>query len=73
MDCPSCATPMRKGVIDIRWPRFSFLVFGLSAPKGLIWEPDDDGDNELVLQQGEAASGHLCMSCGTLVVPPERA
>ena len=73
VDCPACGEAMSAGIIEIHAPRFSFLVFGLSAPRHLFWVADEDDSTELVLQAGEGAPGHLCMRCGTLVVPPQRA
>lgn len=71
MTCPSCETEMSKGSVQVKGTFPAFLLIGLSYQH--LWWKSNDGGRYRLLNSGQKRSAWRCPTCGTVVVPFERA
>lgn len=69
MDCPSCGSPMRRGVAEIRGRLlYALLIYGISYQP--LWWSADGEERQLMMLPRSPREAFRCGSCSTLVLTP---
>ncbi len=68
MNCPSCDTEMKRGVLTMRKPFLKFLAFGFGT-RNVYFSSEDTGSEQLVFDWSKKARAYNCPNSKIVVFP----